>query len=161
MVVLQVLREFAGDTSIHGFTFLVRPTSSPLTKVIWALAIVVALMYASAEMRNSVISKYHYNLSTNNYYKINLLKFESPFLSILPIYSIMTCWSWKFQSQCYLLYLSFGLISFHCSIKWPSNNFLLSRCNGSKQCKAFGQEIDVKNQKLTSNLHLQVGLRIP
>ena len=82
-------------------------------------------------------------------YTIHLLKFESPFLSILPIYSIMTCWSWKFQSQCYLLYLSFGLISFHCSIKWPSNNFLLSRCNGSKHCKAFGQEIDVKNQKLS------------
>ena len=58
MVVLQVLRDFAGGTSIHGFTFLARPTSSPLTKVIWAIAIVIALMYASAEMRNSVISKY-------------------------------------------------------------------------------------------------------
>ena len=87
MVVLQVLRDFAGGTSIHGFTFLVRPTSSPLTKAIWAIAIVIALMYASAEMRNSVISKYHYNLRTNNYYKINLLTFESPFLSILSIYN--------------------------------------------------------------------------
>ena len=87
MVVLQVLRDFAGGTSIHGFTFLVRPTSSRLTKVIWAIAIVIALMYASAEMRNSVISKYHYNLRTNNYYKINLLKFESPFLSILSIFN--------------------------------------------------------------------------
>ena len=54
---LKILQEFAGGTSIHGFTFLVRPTSSPLTKVIWAIAIVIALMYASAEMRNSVISK--------------------------------------------------------------------------------------------------------
>ena len=95
MVVLQVLRDFAGGTSIHGFTFLVRPTSSPLTKVIWAIALVTALMYASAEMRNSVISKYPHKLSTMKkkpsiiikYVQINLLKFESPFLSILSIYN--------------------------------------------------------------------------
>ena len=96
---LNILQEFAGGTSIHGFTFLVRPTSSPLTKVIWAIAIVIALMYASAEMRNSVISKYPHKLSTMKkkpsiiikYVQINLLKFESPFLRILSIYSIMIC----------------------------------------------------------------------
>ena len=60
MVVLQVLREFAGGTSIHGFTFLVRPETSTRTKIIWALLLVVAMMYATLEMRNSVISKYHY-----------------------------------------------------------------------------------------------------
>ena len=60
MVVLKVLREFAGGTSIHGFTFLVRPESSTMTKVIWAISLVVALIYASSEMRNSVISKCHY-----------------------------------------------------------------------------------------------------
>ena len=59
MVVLKVLREFAGGTSIHGFTFLVRPESSSRTKIIWAIAIVVALSYASWEMKNSVISKYY------------------------------------------------------------------------------------------------------
>ena len=60
MVVLQVLREFAGGTSIHGFTFLVSPKTSTRTKIIWALLLVVAMMYATLEMRNSVISKYHY-----------------------------------------------------------------------------------------------------
>ena len=59
MVVLKVLQEFAGGTSIHGFGFLVSPKSSPLTKVIWALLLVAALLYASLEMRNSVIGKYH------------------------------------------------------------------------------------------------------
>ena len=60
MVVLKVLREFAGGTSIHGFTFLVSPKSSSRTKIIWAIAIVVALSYASWEMKNSVISKYYF-----------------------------------------------------------------------------------------------------
>ena len=58
MVVLKVLREFAGGTSIHGFTFLVNPKLSSSTKIIWAIAIVVALSYASWEMKNSVIGKY-------------------------------------------------------------------------------------------------------
>ena len=60
MVVLKVLREFAGGTTIHGFTFLVSPKSSSMTKIIWAILIVVALSYASWEMRKSAISKYHY-----------------------------------------------------------------------------------------------------
>ena len=59
MVVLKVLREFAAGTSIHGFSFLESPKSSSRTKIIWAIAIVVALSYASWEMRNSVISKYY------------------------------------------------------------------------------------------------------
>ena len=56
MVVLQVLKDFAGGTSIHGFVYLVRPESS-LKKLIWAIALIVAMMYATLEMRNSVISK--------------------------------------------------------------------------------------------------------
>ena len=59
MVVLKVLRDFAAGTSIHGFSFLESPKSSSRTKIIWAIAIVVALSYASWEMRNSVISKYY------------------------------------------------------------------------------------------------------
>jgi len=55
MVVFKVLREFAGGTSIHGFTFLVRPESSSWTKIIWAISLVVALTYATLEMRNSVV----------------------------------------------------------------------------------------------------------
>ena len=84
MVVLKVLREFADRTSIHGFTFLVRPDSSSRTKIIWAIAIVVALSYASWEMKNSVTSKYYYvframkykPLIIITYVQIHLLKFE-------------------------------------------------------------------------------------
>ena len=57
MVVLKVFREFAGGTSIHGFTFLVRPKSSSWTKTMWAISLAVALMYATLEMRNSVVGK--------------------------------------------------------------------------------------------------------
>ena len=84
MVVLKVLREFAAGTTIHGFTFLVSPKSSSRTKIIWAIAIVVALSYASWEMRNSAISKYYcvfralkYKLMIIiTYVQIHLLKFE-------------------------------------------------------------------------------------
>ena len=84
MVVLKVLREFAGGTSIHGFTFLVRPESSSRTKIIWAISLVVALMYATLEMRNSVVGKYDFIFRTMKFYlvitiayvKIRLLKFE-------------------------------------------------------------------------------------
>ena len=83
MVVLKVLREFAAGTTIHGFTFLVSPKSSSRTKLIWAIAIVVALSYASWEMRNSAISKYYcvfralkYKLMIIiTYVQIHLLKF--------------------------------------------------------------------------------------
>ena len=67
MVVFKVLQEFARGTSIHGFTFLVRPKSSSWTKIIWAISLVVALTYATLEMRNSVISKYDYIFRTVKY----------------------------------------------------------------------------------------------
>ena len=84
MVVLKVLREFARGTKIHGFNFLVSPKSSPRTKIIWAISIVVALSYASWEMRNSAISKYYcvfralkYKLMIIiTYVQIHFLKFE-------------------------------------------------------------------------------------
>ena len=60
MVVLKVLQDFAGVTSIHGFCYLVSPKSSSWTKIIWAISIFVAMMYATLEMSNSVIGKYHY-----------------------------------------------------------------------------------------------------
>ena len=83
MVVFKVLREFAVGTSIHGFSFLESPKSSSRTKIIWAIAIVVALSYASWEMRNSVISKYYCvsrimknRLLIITHVKIHLLKFK-------------------------------------------------------------------------------------
>ena len=83
MVVLKVLREFAAGTNIHGFAFLVSPKSSSRTKIIWAISLVVALMYATLEMRNSVIGKYDYifrtlkykPMITITYVKIHLLTF--------------------------------------------------------------------------------------
>ena len=57
MVVSKVLREFAGGTTVGGLKFLVDPKSSPITKIIWAIAIFVAFMYATLEMGNSVVSK--------------------------------------------------------------------------------------------------------
>ena len=85
MVVLKVLREFAGCTSIHGFGFLVSHKTSKRSKIIWAISIIVAMMYASAEMRNSVISKYQYlfqnhKIETNDY---NLLTTIITWLGIL------------------------------------------------------------------------------
>ena len=64
MVVLKVLQEFAGGSSIHGLTFLVSPKSSSRTKIIWALLLVVAFMYATLEMKNSVDGKYDYIFRT-------------------------------------------------------------------------------------------------
>ena len=77
MVVLKVLREFAGGTSIHGFTFLVRPESSSRTKIIWAIAIVVALSYASWEMKNSVISKYYCVFRAMKYKQFIIITYSS------------------------------------------------------------------------------------
>jgi hypothetical protein len=57
MGVFTVLREFAGGTSIHGFGFLVQNKSSTLTKIVWTLSLMVAIGYASYEMRKSVIGK--------------------------------------------------------------------------------------------------------
>ena len=75
MVVLKVLQDFAGGTSIHGFCYLVSPKSSSWTKIIWAISLVVALTYATLEMRNSVVGKYDYitrficrNLNINLFY---------------------------------------------------------------------------------------------
>ena len=75
MVVLKVLREFAAGTKIHGFAFLVSPKSSSRTKIIWAISLVVALSYASWEMRNSVISKYHYIFRAMKQRPMNIIKY--------------------------------------------------------------------------------------
>ena len=80
MVVLKVLREFAGGTSIHGFTFLVSPKSSSRTKIIWAIAIVVALSYASWEMKNSVIGKYHYVFKAMKYKPLIIITYVQIYL---------------------------------------------------------------------------------
>jgi hypothetical protein len=64
MVVLEELQDFAGGTSIHGFGYLVSAKSTSRTKIVWAISIFVAMMYATLEMRNSVMGKYHYIFPT-------------------------------------------------------------------------------------------------
>ena len=131
MVVFKALREFAGSTSLHGFSHLVCPKSSPRTKTIWALSLIAAIIYASYEMRNSVMGKLWY-------VQIHLLKFELTFLSILSIYSIMFYWN---LVCCIFLFICFYFIV-------PSNSHM-----------DRGLKSKTKNSK--SNFDLQVGLRIP
>ena len=60
-------------------------------------------------------------LLLNTYVKINLLKSESPFLTILSIYNmiIMICWSWNsFQGQHHLLQFFFVSLFCHIGIWW-------------------------------------------
>ena len=84
MVVLKVLREFASGTTIGGFKWIFDPKSSRTEKIIWTISLAVALMYASLEMRNSVVGKYDFIFRTMKFYlvitiayvKIRLLKFE-------------------------------------------------------------------------------------
>ena len=83
MVVLQVLREFAGGTSIHGFAFLVSPKTSTRSKLIWAVLLVVAMMYATLEMRNSVISKYQYLFQNHKIETNDFLNTINTWLEIL------------------------------------------------------------------------------
>ena len=58
MGLLQVLKDFAGGTSIHGLTFLVQPQLSPAKRVSWALLFIGALIYAGRQMNISVICKF-------------------------------------------------------------------------------------------------------
>ena len=59
MGLLDVFIEFAAGTSIHGFTFLVQPKLSKFTKILWVLAIIGALVYASYQLNLSRICKLH------------------------------------------------------------------------------------------------------
>ena len=106
MVVLKVLREFAGGTSIHGFTFLVRPESSSWTKIIWTICLAVALTYATLEMRNSVVGKYDYitklicwNLNINLFYN-TLIPWD---MGLLEVQTLQIC-SFEFEFEINELY---------------------------------------------------------
>ena len=65
MGLLDVFKDFAGGTSIHGFTFLVQPKLSKFTKIVWALAIIGALVYASYQLNLSRICKLHIECNQN------------------------------------------------------------------------------------------------
>ena len=58
MGLLQVFKEFAAGTSIHGLTFLVQPHLSVLRRISWALIFIGALVYAGYQLNKSVICKF-------------------------------------------------------------------------------------------------------
>ena len=90
MVVLEELQDFAGGTSIHGFGYLVSTKSTSRTKIVWAVSIFVAMLYATLEMRNSVMGKCLYVFPTtklkpmliDKYVLITFLELESPFFNL-------------------------------------------------------------------------------
>ena len=122
MVVLKVLREFAGGTSIHGFTFLVRPESSSWTKIIWTICLAVALTYATLEMRNSVVGKYDYitklicwNLNINLFYN-TLIPWD---MGLLEVQTLQICsFEFEFEINELYTYLYWFLVDF--IQKWPT-----------------------------------------
>ena len=57
MAVLDVLKEFALKTSIHGLTFIAQPKLSTLTRVSWIYIFIAAMVYAGHELKLAVICK--------------------------------------------------------------------------------------------------------
>ena len=58
MGLLQVLKDFAGSTSIHGLTFMVQPQLSVAKRGAWAVVFLAALIYAGRQLNISVICKF-------------------------------------------------------------------------------------------------------
>ena len=56
-MVLQVLKNFAGKTSIHGLGFVVDYRLSVFTRVTWALIFTGAIIWASIQLQFSVTCK--------------------------------------------------------------------------------------------------------
>ena len=57
MVVLQVLKDFAAATSIHGLAFIVDIRLSVAKRVAWSLIFTAAIMWASIQLQFAVTSK--------------------------------------------------------------------------------------------------------
>ena len=57
MVVLQVLKDFAGATSIHGLGFIVNTRLSIFERVAWSLIFTAAIMWASIQLHFAVTCK--------------------------------------------------------------------------------------------------------
>ena len=58
MGLLQVLKDFAAGTSIHGLTFLVKPQLSVAQTICWGFVFTWALLYAGYQVDISVICKF-------------------------------------------------------------------------------------------------------
>ena len=60
MELLQVFKDFAASTSIHGLMFLVQPKLSKIKKISWALIFLVAFIYAGRQLNISFICKFEW-----------------------------------------------------------------------------------------------------
>ena len=55
MGILDVLKNFAAGTSIHGLRFIVHPQSSKLKRITWSFVFIAAVAYAIHELNVAVI----------------------------------------------------------------------------------------------------------
>ena len=60
MGVFEALKDFAGQTSIHGFGYLVDRKSTVKTRCFWSLVLFTLIMYASLQLRIAVFCKFLY-----------------------------------------------------------------------------------------------------
>ena len=74
MVVLQVLKDFAGATSIHGLSFVVDSRLSIFKRVTWALIFTAAIMWVSIQLHFAVTCKL----------RIKFLKISNQFVASEP-----------------------------------------------------------------------------
>ena len=49
---MGILRDFARGTSIHGLGFIVEPKLPKITRFIWTLLFIGAMIYATLELRD-------------------------------------------------------------------------------------------------------------
>ena len=57
MGILQVLKDFASGTSIHGLTFIVQPQLSILKRISRAFIFTAAMVYATERLKIAIIGK--------------------------------------------------------------------------------------------------------
>ena len=83
MVVLQVLKKFAGATSIHGLAFIVDTRLSVFKRVTWSLIFTAAIMWASIQLQFAVTSKLRVDFLRINLWHKSLLFFGFLHIGIL------------------------------------------------------------------------------
>ena len=88
MVVLQVLKDFARATSIHGLGFVVDSRLSIFKRVAWALIFTAAIMWASIQLHFAVTCKL----------RIKFLKISNQFVASEPpkVCDLRNSWFTKF-----------------------------------------------------------------
>ena len=57
MGIFDTLKDFAGGTGIHGFGYLVEKHATKYTRFFWTVIIFTLTLYASLQLRISVICK--------------------------------------------------------------------------------------------------------